>query len=118
MKNIGNNLTVGERKKGSIKLPRGLQTGIKSDESRNYRFHHITKLPRYILLVIHELLGSSNILEPTIVYSLACSRSTHPHCCLLKRMLPLRVHEGMNTTHLAHGKLPLIGQKISSRKAR
>lgn len=65
----------------------------------------VTTESKLISLIIHELLGGGYILEATIINSLTSTGRTHSHSCLLKKMvvLPLRVHEGMDTTaHLGH----------------
>lgn len=67
----------------------------------------------HILLVVHHLLCSSNILKTTIIYCLASS-----YCSLFKRMLSLGMHQGMYTAHFAHRYLSLVRQKISCSEAR
>lgn len=54
-----------------------------------------------ILMVVHHLLSSCNILIPAIINSLASS-SCHSHTSLVKRMWPLGMHESMHPTHLTH----------------
>lgn len=79
------------------------------------RTFYVTHIKSQELLVVHKLLLGGNILETAIIDGLT-SAWPHSHGRLLQTMLPLGVHQGRDTAHLAHCKLPLVRQHFCSRK--